>query len=543
MKSLLWTKAELVCFICFSYVSFMKPRIVAFSISSLEPVLREVSLDYLAQASIEIVPKAYEEALTYARQRYQTDTVDVFVGAGSNGAFLKGQLEAPLVVLQTDGFDLMRALASARQVADLVGLVSYEQSYEELGELKAAFGMTILTRVYRTPEDARQAVRDLASAGVGAIVGPGLVNEIAQEYGIESVLSYSRGAVARSFEEAIRLASAKLGQAGRLSPASTRYSTADLLGDSPPMQQLRQHIRLFANTDCSVLIQGETGTGKELVAQSLHASSQRVRQPFIAINCGALSESLLESELFGYEEGAFSGAVKGGRAGIFEAAHRGTVFLDEIGDMPLPFQTRLLRVLEEGAVRRVGATRSRQVDFRLLAATHRPLASLVADGGFREDLYHRLNELFLTLPSLAQRPEDIQTLTGHFLRTSAVRVPKERFDQFLDVVCPVFAGLPWPGNVRQLKQMCRRAAVLLSQSPCEDAAQLQQWFPDLFVERLGASDDVSSGGFSSLSERDRLLAVQGSLKRHGGKVSQAAQHLGISRSTLWRYSQRLAPPA
>ncbi|MDX1668105.1 MAG: PrpR N-terminal domain-containing protein, partial [Limnobacter sp.] len=297
----------------------MKPRIVVFSISSLAGTLREIARDYASKANIELVALAYEDALNHARTRYYTDTADVFVAAGSNGAFLENQLEAPLVSVRADGFDVMQALATARDVTDQIGLVSYQSAFDELTRFTRAFELNIPTRTYRTPEDARDAVRELSRLGLKAIVGPGLVNEIAREMGMEGILIYSRQSVLKAFDEAIRLAGARASSTTKVSAQSmVRHSDQDILGSSSAVQSLRKQVRLCGSVDFSVLIQGETGVGKEMVAQAIHSSSIRANKPFVAINCASLTESLLESELFGFEEGSFSGAAKGGRAGMFE---------------------------------------------------------------------------------------------------------------------------------------------------------------------------------------------------------------------------------
>ncbi|MCQ8897254.1 propionate catabolism operon regulatory protein PrpR [Limnobacter humi] len=535
----------------------MKPRIVVFSISALAGTLREISRDYLHQANIELVSKAYEDALAYARNRYYTDTADVFVAAGSNGAFLANQLEAPLVVIRTDGFDLMQALAVARRTSPEIGLVTYETAFDELAQFSRAFNLSIPTRTYRTPEDARQSVRELAQLGVKTVVGPGLVNEIAQEWQLNSVLIYSRQGVMKAFDEAIRLASAKAGGSPRAArPSYVHHTEQDILGVSHAVEQLRATIRLCGTVDFAVLIQGETGVGKELVAQSIHAASARAGKPFVAINCASLTETLLESELFGYEEGAFSGAIKGGRAGMFESAQGGTVFLDEIGDMPLAFQTRLLRVLEEGHVRRIGSSIARKVDFRLLAASHVNLQRAVQQGRFREDLYYRLNELLIQIPPLRDRPEDIEPLAGHFLRATPVRVPKVRFDDFLLLAMPDLQSLPWPGNIRQLKNVCKRAAIMLAQDL--SVSHWKSWFSDLFQEMPSSSRaepamasqllqhtpvvsdwDHLSLIYQKATKAEKPAVVAQALTMAGGQVHTVAKHLGISRSTVWRMAKGL----
>lgn len=526
----------------------MKPRIVVFSISALAGTMREIARDYASRANIELVSEAYEGALGFARTRYYTDTADVFIAAGSNGAFLENQLEAPLVILRADGFDVMQALATARKTSSKIGLVSYESSFDELISFNRAFDLDIPTRIYRTPQDAREAVKELGSLGLNTIVGPGLVNEIAREMGMEGILIYSRQGVMKAFEEAIRLATVKTSGSVKASRFThIHYTDQDLLGSSQAVENLRKTIRLCGSVDFSVLIQGETGVGKELVAQAIHSASHRAGKPFVAINCAALTESLLESELFGFEDGSFSGAAKGGRAGMFESAHGGTVFLDEIGDMPLSFQTRLLRILEEGAVRRIGSTQTRRVNFRLLAASHVDLLGAVEKGLFRQDLYYRLNEMLVNIPPLRERLQDISTLAGFFLRTTPVRIPKARFEEFLSRALPIFRRLSWPGNIRQLKNLCRRAAVMMLHD--SDFSNWESWFPDLFTDKFKTASLTGEQNHYPLSDfairyhqsrkEERAEVVAQVLSASGGEVAVAAKVLGISRSTVWRAMKSL----
>ena len=520
----------------------MKPRLVAFSISSLEPVLREVSLGLLAEADIEIVGKAYEDALTYAQKRYQAETADVFIAAGSNGAYLQDLLSAPLVLISVDGFDLMRCLADARKVSSRVGLITYGEPYQEVQALCSAYDIDVQTRSYRTPEEARIAVRELVSSQCEVIVGPGLVNELAAEYGVEHLLSYSQGSVKKAFEEAIRIGRVQRGSfAGSAPVAATarpKRSAETLLGRSDSMQRVRDLIQWYAPTDGSVFIQGQTGTGKELVAQAIHAQSTRAGEAFIALNCAALTESLLESELFGYEEGAFSGAVKGGRAGIFEAAHMGTVFLDEIGDMPLNFQSRLLRVLEEKAVRRIGSTKVRETQFRLITATHVNLQETMQDGLFREDLYYRINELRVQLPSLAQRKADLPLLVEYFLATSSPAPTIQRRRNFIDTALPLFENYTWPGNVRELRQWCKRAVVFLGQDQPLNEKQIFLWFPELMeLPRVQVNMPEHSTlplNAKHVQKNARYEAATQAMQLHGQNAGSAAKALGVSRVTLWR---------
>ena len=235
-----------------------------------------------------------------------------------------------------------------------------------------------------------------------------------------------------------------------------------IVGESVPMKALRQQMSLMAGTNGRVLIFGESGTGKELLARAIHRASRRATKAFVGVNCGAIPEPLLESELFGHARGAFSGAVQAHK-GLFQAADGGTIFLDEIGDMPLALQVKLLRVLQEGEVRPVGATASIPVDVRVVSATHRDLDAQKEAGEFREDLYYRLNVVSLKLPSLADRREDIPLLATHFLRKLA-----ERYRKSVPTLAPdamaLLISAPWPGNVRQLLNLLEQAVALTTTS-------------------------------------------------------------------------------
>ncbi len=232
----------------------------------------------------------------------------------------------------------------------------------------------------------------------------------------------------------------------------------EIIGSSPAMQEVFRAIGRLANSNMTVLLTGESGTGKELVARALHRHSPRAQQPLIALNTAAIPRDLLESELFGHEKGSFTGAA-GQRIGRFEQANGGTLFLDEIGDMPAELQTRLLRVLADGEFYRVGGTEPVRVDVRVIAATHQHLEERVREGSFREDLFHRLNVIRLELPSLRERPDDIEALAEHFLRTTAAELGGES-KRLTPRALAAMRAYDWPGNVRQLENVCRRVMIM-----------------------------------------------------------------------------------
>jgi two-component system, NtrC family, response regulator HydG len=297
-----------------------------------------------------------------------------------------------------------------------------------------------------------------------------------------------------------------------------------ILGDSAAIRALREQVRSLADSDASVLLLGESGSGKELVARAVHWASARRGAPFVPVNCGAIPEPLLEAELFGHDKGAFTGADRS-RRGLFAAANRGTLFLDEIGDVPLSLQVKLLRAVEDRSIRPVGSTETIQLDIRVISATNRDLAALVREGRFREDLYYRLAVLPLRVPALRERPDDIPRLAARFLEAAAGRLGKPP-TAFADDALAWMTSHRWPGNVRELQNVVERAAVL-AKGPVVALSDL-------------ALDFTVTGPLSSLRptldelERQYIRQV---LAEAGGDKVVAARILGVSVRTL----QRKAP--
>jgi transcriptional regulator, propionate catabolism operon regulatory protein len=312
------------------------------------------------------------------------------------------------------------------------------------------------------------------------------------------------------------------------------HTLSDVIGGSAAIRRARDLATRFARTDATVLVTGASGTGKELFAQGIHLASARRDRPFVAINCAALPETLLESELFGYEEGAFTGSRRGGKPGLFEAAHTGSIFLDEIGDMPPPLQTRLLRVLQQREVLRLGGSDPTPVDVRVVAATNRDLEARVAQGAFREDLYYRLAILRLHLPPLADRREDVPVLVERLLGAALSRhgAPETARARALALLGPRTAGYGWPGNVRELENVVERVAVLLADRSGEEITEreLRGVVPELF----GARRRAGAHGLRGLRRADERAHVLRVLDECGGNQGEAARRLGIGRTTLWR---------
>ena len=319
----------------------------------------------------------------------------------------------------------------------------------------------------------------------------------------------------------------------RLKNALTGESIAagiDWIGQSRASKELLGLVRQVADSDASVLVLGESGTGKELVARALHAWSRRREGPFVAVHCAALNEGVLESELFGHEKGAFTGAVAQ-RDGRFHKANGGTLFLDEVGDIPMAVQVKLLRVLQERELERVGSDETEQVDVRVIGATHKDLRQEVREGRFREDLYYRLHVIGLHTPALAERREDIPALARFFLDRHAKR-SRKLVRGFSDRALKVLLGADWPGNVRQLENCIERAVVM-----CQGSEIEPRHLPREIMQHEHATDELPHIPGASLAEVERYVILK-TLEHVRGSTSKAAEILGISaRKIQYRLSE------
>ncbi len=298
--------------------------------------------------------------------------------------------------------------------------------------------------------------------------------------------------------------------------------------ESPSMKSILQTVQRISHMDCTVLITGESGTGKEVIAKIIHKSSNRRKGPFIPVNISAIPETLLESELYGYKEGAFTGALKGGKAGLFEVAEGGTLFVDEVGDIPIGTQVKILRAIDSGEITRVGDTQSKKMDVRIIAATNRNLEEKIRQGKFRDDLYYRLNVVPIRISPLRERPEDIWFLASHFLK----RV-NEKYNMKKNFSPEILAALKtyhWPGNIRELRNVIERLAIL---------SNADEIFTEDFNTLIG-SPVIENHSTTTLREydvyeRSRILSA---LKEANGNKSKAAKILGMQRSKLYRKLQQ-----
>lgn len=314
---------------------------------------------------------------------------------------------------------------------------------------------------------------------------------------------------------------------------TAHYTFESILYKSPVTKQVIQQAKLYAESNSTILISGESGTGKEVFAQSIHNASNRKDGPFVAINCAAIPENILESELFGYSEGAFTGASRGGKEGLFHLAHKGTLFLDEIGEMPLLMQTKLLRVLQEKQVRPIGSDTVLPIDIRVISATNKDLNKMVQQKAFRLDLLYRLNVLNLHLPPLRKRREDIVLFADDYLSKKSPSNYHKNLNIIHDMINKL-SEYPFPGNYRELQNILERASLFLSHtSGSKDVDALLAQIMDVFSENEQDSAEIPSAYLSPCTQK-----IVDALEQAKGNRKKAAAILGISQTTLWRKMQK-----
>ncbi|MFC4274317.1 propionate catabolism operon regulatory protein PrpR [Achromobacter aloeverae] len=636
--------------------------------------LRQIAPEFSGRARVELLHDAFESALVTLKQSVDQGRCDVVVASGSNGAYLRARLPVPVVQVQVGGYDLMAALATARELSPRIAVVLHHEVSAALRRFMRGFNVDVELRTYETREDVVRCVGELADRGVDVVVGAGMVADHVRKAGLTAVLLYSLDSVRAAMETALAIAEAQHRERARrdhfdlvlrhlndgvvavdmqgrittLNPAaariigvaghpghalagpalaatgvskaasapgrllaevapgltpravleqgrselgrvedvrgqslvidavpmyeagvqtgavltlhpsqpleravgrlrahshrrsrSARYTLDGLVAASEPMRELVHRCEVLARaSDASVLIQGESGSGKEVVAQGIHRASRRHARPFVAINCGAFPEQLLESELFGYEEGAFTGARRQGKAGLFEAADGGTLLLDEVGEMPLPLQTRLLRALQEKEVTRVGGIDAIPIDVRIIAATHRDLAAMARQGSFRHDLFYRLHILQVRVPPLRERPEDIAALAAELLPAALARLGAgELAAPALRAVLPLLAAHDWPGNVRELENVIERMALECLLAGEVPAVSVLRDVVDPAGGMTGRGEIAATEEGASLEAMQRaaeIRHIREVMHAHGGNQASAARALGISRTTLWR---------
>lgn len=456
----------------------------------------------------------------------------------------------PMAGKITSDYPQARVYAIQPGILDLVNCINHAPKTGKLGviipfslrdyydDLKAQFQVMHVAFYHVAPEcDDRvlQAIiRQAAMKGVTSLIGTDAISSLTVAEHLDWIpLRAGRGGIVRAFFKALwnvrrfrqENPRSAINRAGMLA----HYHLEDLTGSSQAIQEVKELARIYGSTDSTILITGESGTGKEVLAQAIHNLSSRRHGPFVAINCGSITESLLESELFGYAGGTFTGASRDGKVGLFEAANGGTLFLDEVGDMPYVLQNRLLRVLQEKYVRPVGSQRGVPIDVRVIAATNKDLPRAIQDGTFRMDLYYRLSVLPIRMPSLHQRQKDIRELSETLLKQLDFRY--HRSHTFQAKVWPFMEQQPWPGNVRQLAHVIERL-VLIVKGPVISLKDVLRVMPQSdFAEAAPAEE-------KEVNVRDLTYELIEKLKEQGKSDTEIARELGISRSTVYRMKKR-----
>jgi DNA-binding NtrC family response regulator len=441
-------------------------------------------------------------------------------------------------LLQHAGYEV----ADAVSVEEAEGLDpdSFDLIITDL-RLPGAPGTEMITRAPDTPVLIMTSYASLRSAVDSMKMGA--VDYIAKPFDHDEMLAAVENILARGHESASNKSD---DEPTRTADASSGDPSAIMYGTCEPMQRVFTLIRKVAPTETTVLIQGESGTGKELAARALHLLSPRASKPLISVNCAAIPESLIESELFGHEKGAFTGAVSA-RTGLIEAADGGSLFLDEIGELPAEAQARLLRVLQESEIRRVGSTQSQKVNVRMIAATHRNLKAMTRTGEFREDLYYRLNVMQIRIPPLRERRGDVLGLASRFLKRQAEKLGRPDLS-LSPAAMQALERYRWPGNVRELENAIERASILtdtdvITPSVLDlDSDYGDEYIPETLVE--GDNEQTPTRDADSANDLSLEDYFQHFVLENQDRMSETelAQKLGISRKSLWERRQRLGIP-
>ena len=445
--------------------------------------------------------------------------------------------QVQIYVIQPSVLDLLKCIYFAPKEGKLGAIIPFalRDYYDDLAEALKVMHVSFyrLAPAYDGRE-LRDLIRRAASQGVTDLIGTDAISAMTVARHMNWIpLRPGRGGIARAFFKALwnihRRYQGNIRAAFPQNGMLAHYHLQDIIGSSQAITEVRELAKVYGATDSTILITGESGTGKEMLAQAIHNLSSRRHGPFVAVNCGSITESLLESELFGYAGGTFTGANRDGKVGLFEAANGGTLFLDEVGDMPYVLQNRLLRVLQEKYVRPVGSQRGVPINVRVIAATHKDLPREVRENHFRLDLYYRLAVLPIEVPPLRKRKGDIQEISQSLLKSLDIRYHKSH--TFDAKVWDFFKNQPWPGNVRQLAHVIERL-VLVVKNPVIKIKDVLHVMPQADMTE-GQSMQDEDGSLKDLTyERIEKMS------REGKSGAEIAKELGISRSTVYRIKRR-----
>lgn len=612
----------------FANVEQDRVRICLIGNSKLNQIVHSLIPEFESLASITIIDNVFNDAVRAARDLIARQQVDIFISAGANAFYLQDTLPIPVLALKVEQADLIQAVLTAKQIASRILVLTFERQEINVDLVRKFEGVDLTHRTYATADHAKEIFHGLRNEGFGVVVGSSYACALAEQWGLESVLIYSRESCRNLLRKAIRQAGqfkrqrqqTAMGQFlleqnpqpqvltnrsglvvawnngatalisnlprrrrldgvldSKLLEAPSLRAEGLLVGErlcslnkqpfevdgelvgflysflpsplaipqedgrrlvfqSSRMAEVQNQLSIYGATPGTVLIRGETGTGKELAARQVHMASANAKGTFVALNCSAIPAELFESELFGYAEGAFTGAKSGGKSGLLESANNGTFFMDEINSLPLTQQAKLLRVLQEREISPVGARRPISLNIKFVAACNVDLLDEVRVGRFREDLYYRISTFVIHLPPLRERPDDIPLLTDYLMRRESLRYGIElEPEALIKGVIPVFRRYHWPGNVRQLENVVER--LIVSQrlyGSCEALVEaLPRVVPELYAP-LPTENEV--GGHLHQVEQEEIVKA---LQLFGGNKGLVAEYLGISQTTLWRRLKRL----
>ncbi|MFT7287355.1 MAG: propionate catabolism operon transcriptional regulator [Halieaceae bacterium] len=508
-----------------------RARILLIGYRKFSELINAVLPEYADQAEITIVESVASGSVDY-HALVREHRPDVVASAGSNAVYLRNALKVPVIAQPVTDADVVDAVARATRIGSRIHVFSYaaqpELSERVFQALPVLTGGTVRHDVYSTTNEATERLLALvAAADTDVVVGPSYICDLAERRGLATVLLYSKASARLMLDEALRRALAPSADAGAPTPPSR------FIINSPQMTRVAELARTYARGNAAVLLQGESGTGKEHIAREIHQRSDYREGSLVALNCGSIPNELFESELFGYVDGAFTSSRRGGRVGLIEEANGGVLYLDEVGEMPLAQQVKLLRVLQERRVRPVGGNRELALDFKVIAATNTDLQMAVDAGGFRDDLYYRLNVFNLRLPPLRARPEDILAIAQHYLIDYARRYSTELdVDALLDSLRDVFMAYEWPGNVRELQNFTERLVVNAAGGMTLDDEHLAQVLPELYAGETGE-------GVAGLLKEQEFRTIRDAMLRCNGDKAAVSRELGISSTTLWRRLKKM----
>ncbi len=641
-------------------------NLVFFTTPQLTKIINKILNQTTKYGKITFIESVLEDAVLKAKHIEQMGEVDVFITGGANTELLRKETDIPVIDIHISAFDILNAAMSIKKFSNVIALVVFRRSNEEIERIENLINVRIEQFVYKNILELKKCIKIIKDKNIKAVIGTTLPCDMADKSGLYTHLVYSRDAIFQSVERAYEVATTiqnKVERSERLKTiidyaysgiividkkgyintfnkaaenisgissqnvtgesikkvlgsecvenalkrgvieiacikdigstqalASTvpiknrgqilgavitlqdigsiqkaeieirknlhakglraRYTFDNIVGNNEKLKNTIAKAKSYSSSNSTILITGETGTGKELFAHSIHNFSIRRSNPFVAVNCAALPQSILESELFGYEEGAFTGARKGGKPGLFELAHKGTIFLDEISGIPLEIQSRLLRVLQEKEIMRLGSDKIVPVDIRIIAASNMNLNQLVQKGIFREDLFYRINALQLDIPSLRERLDDIPILISSFLH----RLSPDLNNLIIPNVPIISDGLKryhWPGNIRQLENIIERIIVSLDYH--DNNVDV---LPKILNEIVNNLYNVSTDTKAYISEHNTTLSLNEIedlpqrvkvtdmeilrvLSKVKGNRTEAARKLNISRMTLWRRIKKM----